>query len=149
MNNTSKQKILIIDSRDCLGIAAGFRSRFERNGFEVTLSSDDADKGTDVIPLLREQKFDLILFFCSEVYVWEDARWAVPTFDWSILGFKKTSLNVATPLIAVVTAPDNETISRFEEIGVMQLIDRGDKPTARYVVETAFEQLKASELPVA
>lgn len=148
MKNIQTDRVLIIDSRDCLGVASAFRSKFERHGCEVTVTSDDADRNTDVLHLLQKQKFDLILFFCSEVYIWEDARWAVATFDWSILGCKKDSMNGITPLIAVTTAPDEETLSRLREVGAVQIIDRGDKPTASQVMEAALGRLKRNA-PVA
>jgi len=149
MEHKQTPKILIIDSRDCHGVANGFRSKLEHHGIETTVTSDDADKNTDVLPLLRSQKFDLILFFCSEVYVWDDARWAVATFDWSILGFKKTSINAETPLIAVTTAPDDEAISRFKEVGVTHIIDRGDKPSAKQVSSMVLEELEMRDTLVA
>lgn len=141
----NSQTILIIDSRDCPGVANAFRTKFERQGCDVVVTSDDADANTDVIRLLQSQQFDLILFFCSEAYAWDDARWVVPPFDWSILSSKKSSINAETPVIAVATAPDAETLSRFQEAGVMHVIDRGDKPTAAELLSLSLQQLKREE----
>jgi len=146
MLHNKPSRILIIDSRDCFGVADAFRSKFERHGCEVVVASDDAAKNADVLQFLQTQKFDLILFFCSEAYAWEDAHWVVPTFDWSILGFRKTSINADTPVIAVATAPDEEALSLFKEVGVACVIDRGNKPTAMEVVNLSLRQLKREEV---
>ncbi|MDO8648709.1 MAG: hypothetical protein Q7R81_02905 [Candidatus Peregrinibacteria bacterium] len=152
MDHKQTPKILIIDSHDCPGVAHGFCSKFQRHGLEVTLSSDDTDnfdKETMILPLLEKQKFDVILFLCSEAYNWDDQRWQVVTFDWSILGWKKRSINADTPLIAVTTAPDDETISRFKEVGVTGVIDRGDKPSAKQVSSRVFAELAMRDVLVA
>jgi hypothetical protein len=147
--NSHKQKILVIESRDHPGLGRAFCSKFERIGFEATFSSDNADKNTSVLPLLENEKFDAILFFLSEVYNLDDSRWQAITFDWSILGWKERSMNAETPLVAIVTMPDQETISRLQEKNVAEIVDWSNKSSAQQIADVVLRQLENTDALVA
>lgn len=146
MSHANTQKILVIESRDHPGLGRAFCSKFERLGFESTFSSDNADKNTMILPLLEREKFDVILFFLSEVYNLDDHRWQAITFDWSILGWRRQSINADTPLVAVVTMPDEETISRLREQNVAEIVDWSNKSSAQQIADVVLQQLETRDV---
>lgn len=113
-----------------------FHDEFLRQHARVTVADET---GPDAIALVQDQAFDGVFLVCPPVYDFEAARWEIDPVSWRFLEAKTSSRNAATPAVAVLVAPDRDTVSRMHALGVSRVIDLADRPSLRDVVTAVLD----------
>lgn len=139
-NKQTHPKIFLLAPRNHDFLGAQFpnylgpllRKKFECSQMDVTLCYDD--KPAEAVALLRGQKFDAVLYICSEV--WEEGRGGTMLEQvWSILEGKHETQNADTPTMALTICPAEADIERMHALGVSRVFETRNDLTAARILQ--------------